>query len=181
MGVRVIQRGAAVTGAHLEGRGSQGHGGRRSGRLPWLVAALINAAERIFLPTSNFLLSWDKQVFTEVGDFRFHKSRVATFHGGFSVFLFLLCPQAKIKIKKKSHSFVGRTVELKACETKQTTNNKIKLLSGSSFIVCHWSSGFGCSFSLAAASSAPRSHLCLPSPFFLACLCHGYLKSCRCV
>lgn len=178
MGVRVIQRGAAVTGAHLEGRGSQGHGGRRSGRLPWLAAALINAAERIFLPTSNFLLSWDKQVFTEVGDFRFHKSRVATFQGGFSV-VFFLCPQAKEK--KKSHSLVGRKAVLKACETKQTTNNKIKPLSGSSFIVCHWSSGFGCSFSLAAASSAPRSRLCLPSPFFLACLCHGYLKSCRCV
>lgn len=57
MGVRVIQRGAAVTGAHLEGRGSQGHGGRRRGRLPWLAGALINAAERAFLPASNFSLS----------------------------------------------------------------------------------------------------------------------------
>lgn len=122
MGVRVIQRGAAVTGAHLEGRGSQGHGGRRSGRLPWLAAALINAAERIFLPTSNFLLSWDKQVFTEVGDFRFHKSRVATFQGGFSVVFFV--STSKKEKKKKSHSFVGRKAELKACETKQTTTKK---------------------------------------------------------
>lgn len=102
MGVRVIQRGAAVTRAHLEGRRSQGHGGRRRGRLPWLAGALINAAERTFLLATNFLLS--EGIYTGFRCSRRRlKSRVARFQGGLRILFCLVCPRAE---KRQSHSSV---------------------------------------------------------------------------
>lgn len=170
MGVRVIQRGAAVTGAHLEGRGSQGHGGRRRGRLPRLAAALINAAERIFLPTSNFLLSLDKQVFAEVGDFRFHKSRVATFQGGLQFFFpFCVHKQEENKKKNPTHLWEGKQ------SRKPVKQNKRQRTKSNQYADRLFLSVTGAPGWVAASPSLqralPRGHICVcrlssPSPAF---------------
>lgn len=103
MGVRVIQRGAAVTGAHLEGRGSQGHGGRRRGRLPWLALALINAAERTFLPASNFSLSQGICKFSQQEEtFDFARVESPDFKVVYS-FYFALCVHKQKENKKRDN------------------------------------------------------------------------------
>lgn len=141
------------------------------GRLPWLAAALINATERANLPTSNFLL-WKSKLMFSVA-VRFCKiSRRSTF-----VYFCLVCPPTK---RYNTTCLCERKQIWKPVKqnNKQQNNSAIKIVF---YCLVAGAAELGCSFSHAAASSAPRSRLCLPSRFFLARLRHGYLKSCRCV
>lgn len=71
-------------------------------KAPLVSRALINAAERTFLPATNFSLS--EGIYTGFRCSRRRlKSRVARVQGGLRILFSLVCPRAE---KRQSHSFV---------------------------------------------------------------------------